>query len=333
MANADFEAGMAAAKSKDYATALKEWRPLAEQGDARAQNQLGRMYINGIGVAQDDQQALKWLQLAALQGNADAQTSLGAMYWFGRSVPKDESEAVKWYRLAAEQGNVHAQSQLAGAYLVGRGVTANDQEALRWLRLAADQGNAQSQRQLGLMYAIGKVVEQDDAQAAKWLQLAADQGDTIAKSKLPLQPFEKAISDSVDKQYESNPQPDANSELEAVAMMITTLHIADHLKSTCSELDPKLQSDVELNLLKWKTGEEAAINKAQKKWDELSKTAPSLSSLALINTLPQLPFHDSANPGQKKIAQVYCRKYFADLASGIWRKRLPKVYAYLDAVP
>ncbi len=52
-----------------YATALKEWRPLAEQGIARAQSNLGSMYEYGEGVPQDDVQARMWLNLAAAQGD------------------------------------------------------------------------------------------------------------------------------------------------------------------------------------------------------------------------------------------------------------------------
>ena len=46
---ADFQKGMDAAQSGDFATALREWEPLAEQGDARAQSLLGFMYINSSG--------------------------------------------------------------------------------------------------------------------------------------------------------------------------------------------------------------------------------------------------------------------------------------------
>ena len=47
----DFQKGFRAYKSGDYATALREWRPLAEQGNADAQYNLGVMYYNGKGVA------------------------------------------------------------------------------------------------------------------------------------------------------------------------------------------------------------------------------------------------------------------------------------------
>ncbi len=66
---ADFQKGVDAFNRGDYATALKEWTPLAEQGNVLAQFNLGWMYANGRGVPQDYQTAVKWHTLAALQGN------------------------------------------------------------------------------------------------------------------------------------------------------------------------------------------------------------------------------------------------------------------------
>ena len=51
-ASADYRKGWDAYKSGDYATALREWKPLAEQGYADAQYNLGRMYEFGKGVPQ-----------------------------------------------------------------------------------------------------------------------------------------------------------------------------------------------------------------------------------------------------------------------------------------
>ncbi len=45
--SADFQKGWTAYNSGDYATALREWRPLAEQGNAVAQSNLGVMYGQG----------------------------------------------------------------------------------------------------------------------------------------------------------------------------------------------------------------------------------------------------------------------------------------------
>ncbi len=99
---ADFEAGLDAANRGDYATALKEWRPLAEQGDADAQFHLGLMYDFGEGVAQDRTEAAKWFHLAAEQGHAPAQSFLGLLYmWGGEGVTQNYVLAHMWSSLAA----------------------------------------------------------------------------------------------------------------------------------------------------------------------------------------------------------------------------------------
>ena len=93
----NFAKGFAAYETGDFATALKEWRPFAEQGNADAQNNLGVMYENGKGVARDTAEALKWYSLAAEQGMAQAQNNLGAMYENGNGVVRDYAEALKCY--------------------------------------------------------------------------------------------------------------------------------------------------------------------------------------------------------------------------------------------
>ena len=69
---ADFQAGLDAADRGDYATALREWQPLAEQGDADAQYNLGEMYYRGKGVRRDLDQAEVWYHKSATQGYAKA---------------------------------------------------------------------------------------------------------------------------------------------------------------------------------------------------------------------------------------------------------------------
>ncbi len=86
---AGFDEGVAAFNRGDYATALREFRPLAEQGNARAQYNLGVMYENGRGVPQDYAKALQWYRKAAEQGVALAQNNLGVMYRKGRGVLGD----------------------------------------------------------------------------------------------------------------------------------------------------------------------------------------------------------------------------------------------------
>ena len=139
-ASADLQKGYAAYKSGDYATALREWKPLAEQGNAAAQYNLGVMYDKGQGVPQDYKTALKWYRLAAEQGDVYAQTNLGSMYHKGKGVPQDYKIALKWYRLADEQGDADAQYNLGLMYHKGQGVPQDYKTALKWYRLAAEQG-------------------------------------------------------------------------------------------------------------------------------------------------------------------------------------------------
>ena len=98
---------------QDYKQAFKWYSKAAEQGLAKAQNNLALMYYNGFGVPQDDKQAFKWYTKAADQGNAMAQYNLGLMYEDGEGVPQDYKQAVKWFSKAAEQGDADGQNSLA----------------------------------------------------------------------------------------------------------------------------------------------------------------------------------------------------------------------------
>ena len=109
---AGFNEGLVAAQKGDFATALKEWKPLAAQGDAAAQSNLGYMYENGRGVAQDYKEAARLYGLAAAQGHASAQFNLGVMYDNGQGVAQDYKEAARLFGLAAAQGNQDAASNL-----------------------------------------------------------------------------------------------------------------------------------------------------------------------------------------------------------------------------
>lgn len=98
---AGFDEGLTAYNKGDFATALKEWKPLADQGNAEAQFNLGVMYDNGQGVAQDYAQAVQWYRKSADQGDADAQNNLGVMYADGQGVPQTNVVAYALYNLSA----------------------------------------------------------------------------------------------------------------------------------------------------------------------------------------------------------------------------------------
>ncbi len=105
---AGLDEGMAAYRRADYATALREFRPLAGQGNGLAQYSIGLMYYNGQGVKQDYAEAVKWYRKAADQGDAGAQSNLGVMYHTGQGVTHDHVQAHMWFNLAGAQGDKEA---------------------------------------------------------------------------------------------------------------------------------------------------------------------------------------------------------------------------------
>lgn len=98
---ADFAAAVKAYDQGDYATAAKEWRPIADGGEPAAQFNLGMLYYDGRGVPQDFEEAVKWLRRSADQGYAKAQHNLGALYGVGKGVRRDYVQAYKWLSLCA----------------------------------------------------------------------------------------------------------------------------------------------------------------------------------------------------------------------------------------
>jgi TPR repeat protein len=98
------EDGGAALDQGDYVTAMRLFRPFADQGDALAQTTLGEMYARGgKGVPQDYAQALVWFRKAADQGYAPAQDDLGWLYAEGEGVRQDYVLAYMWANLAASR--------------------------------------------------------------------------------------------------------------------------------------------------------------------------------------------------------------------------------------
>lgn len=133
----EIDAAYAAYDKGRYAEALRLSRPLAQQGDPRAQSLLAEIYYHGRGASQDDLEAIKWFRRAADQGDVVAQFHLGDAYSAGRGVPQDYTEAAKWYRMAADQKNAKAQFNLGFLFSNGQGVPHNNVFAHMWFNLAA----------------------------------------------------------------------------------------------------------------------------------------------------------------------------------------------------
>ena len=104
----DLEDGDAALLGKNYPLALSKYKSAAVKNNAYAQLQIGNMYNEGLGVAQDYAEAVKWYKLAAAQGHAGAQYNLGNIYGNGQGVVQDYVRAHMWFNLAATKGQTNA---------------------------------------------------------------------------------------------------------------------------------------------------------------------------------------------------------------------------------
>ncbi|MHC4355602.1 MAG: tetratricopeptide repeat protein [Planctomycetota bacterium] len=167
--SADYARGFAAYSEGDYATALAEWQPLADAGDANGQFGLGLLYANGWGVDLNDDEALKWYRLAAGQGHAEAAYNLGVMNANGWGVPQSDEQAFKWYSMAAARGFTTAQVSLGKMYAIGYGAPLDLVRAHMWYSVAAALGdyNAEFERD-----ELARTMSPDDLVKSEQLALA-----------------------------------------------------------------------------------------------------------------------------------------------------------------
>lgn len=113
----------------------------AEEGDPDAQFDLGRRYLQGVGLERNDVMALHWVRAAAQQGYARAEAGLAWMYAVGRGVVRDDVQAFDWYKRAAENGYMVAQRMLGKCYEKGVGTAVDADRARFWYEKAAEQGD------------------------------------------------------------------------------------------------------------------------------------------------------------------------------------------------
>jgi TPR repeat protein len=103
----DYEKGLAAYKREDYAGALREWGPLAENGHAQAQNMFGQIYETGKGVPRNERKAFRFYLQAAYQGVGEAQVSAGIYYTHQNTLQADVL-AYMLFNMAITNGEKYA---------------------------------------------------------------------------------------------------------------------------------------------------------------------------------------------------------------------------------
>jgi TPR repeat protein len=150
----------------------------AGEGDAKAQELIGKYLISGRGVTKDEDQGIYWLakSYGTSVDDPEFEVKLGKMFDHNRDVQSDYNKTMRLFRAAADTGNAEGQYQVGYMYQLGEGVAVDQAEALRWFHKAADQGNPKAQYRIGVYFAKGWVVEQDYSEAMNWFRKAAAQG-------------------------------------------------------------------------------------------------------------------------------------------------------------
>lgn len=148
----ELQAGLNALERRHYATALRAWRALADQGEPRAQNNIGLMYERGLGVTQSYVEAMAWYRKAADQGLPEAQFNVGTLYHNGYGVEVNNSQAVSWFKRAADQQLPDAHYMYGLHLWEGKGVRRDPLAALDQFLKGARQGNVNSQFMAGYLF-------------------------------------------------------------------------------------------------------------------------------------------------------------------------------------
>ncbi len=126
-------------------------------------------------VAERNAEAFGRKTLAAEQGDVKAQTELGTAYWGGMGVPRNAPEAVRWWQRAASGGECRAMLFLGNAYETGEGVGVNLEAAMRWYKASAEQGNTTAMISLSQLQVerAARKNDTDFVEVYKWYEILA----------------------------------------------------------------------------------------------------------------------------------------------------------------
>ncbi len=165
------------ASAGEYKAALAIWGPLAHRGVARAANNVGACFLDGLGVEPDPARAAAWLKVAAEGGDPSGQRNFATALFRGVGGQQDPAAALSWYRKAADSGDAPAQDMLSWMLLEGEVAPYDPTEARVWASKAADAGVASSMTRMGMFYHHALGVERDPAEAVAWWTRAVAAGD------------------------------------------------------------------------------------------------------------------------------------------------------------
>ena len=172
------KAGIEAWQKADYSAAVAIWRPLADQGDADAQFNLGQAYRLGRGVPIDLGAAQIWFERAAGKGHLDAQTTLGLLLFQNNN----HSGALRWLKAASDKGEPRAMLVYGTALVNGDSVPQDPVQGYAYVSRAAAQGLLAAKDTLAQ---LDRMLPLDDRRKGAALALAMVKGSPAQASKPP----------------------------------------------------------------------------------------------------------------------------------------------------
>ncbi|MEQ8666162.1 MAG: tetratricopeptide repeat protein [Rhodospirillales bacterium] len=152
----------------------------ASAGNARAQLELGLVYLDGPDGLKDPKKSFRLFKQSSQQGNAEAFFQLGRLYELGLGTETSFSEAARAYATAIRlTGHRRALLALGMMHFQGQGVVHSEVKAAEYFRQAAEQGEPAAQFLMGRIYESGFGVPRDPIEAYKWYALSGRDADAV----------------------------------------------------------------------------------------------------------------------------------------------------------
>jgi hypothetical protein len=177
----DLAAGKAALAQKNYALAYSHFHPLAANGDREGQRELGFLLMQSCYG--DRAPAVRWIVRAAEAGDVPSSATLGRLYMNGDGVVQNDALAFQWLLQAGKAGDASAEANLGVLYLNGRGVAPDRYAGIVWLVRAAEQGEASALASIGRAYSLGVALPKDERRALFWMAAAIPRASEIQRNQ------------------------------------------------------------------------------------------------------------------------------------------------------
>lgn len=164
----------------DEEAAYEIMKEEAEQGNAYAMADMGKMYAQGIFVEADREKAQEWyekslkamLMVEGRKENTYLEYRIGKMYQYGLGTEENLPESAKWFEMAASKEHKYALYSLGMLYLHGRGVEPDEKKACQLFQRSHKKGNPYASFELGKLYEAGRGTERNTDLTEKCYRVA-----------------------------------------------------------------------------------------------------------------------------------------------------------------